>query len=157
MGDAEFARLARLMGVPLEDASAIYAQAAAEAPFDPARALTRYVELLHGSRSADAPRRPGWPGKRALTTRISSGSQPRRDHGRSWPGQHALTSRLAAAAAAQYALRSAEPNASPDDHVDAPLDQALRYSRGGTAAAPPWAPTFAGFSKASSGNVSMTC
>jgi len=143
MEDAELARLARQMDVPLEDADMMYAQAIADAPRDRARALSRYVELLQefrGAPRAHGGRRPSWPGKRALTSRLSApGAQnslharpnsARADRSPGWPGQHALTSRLAAPAAAQYAMRSAEPTASPDDQVDAPLDQALRYSRG---------------------------
>jgi hypothetical protein len=131
MGDAELARLARQMGVPVEDADTMYTQAIADARHDPARALARYVELLREFRGVGSTRRPGFPGKRALTSRLSaSGARSRDNIGRGWPGQHALTSRLAAPAPAQYALRSAEPTASPEDQVHAPLDQALRYSRG---------------------------
>jgi hypothetical protein len=131
MGDAELARLARQMGVPVEDADTMYTQAIADARHDPARALARYVELLREFRGVGSTRRPGFPGKHALTSRLSaSGARSRDNIGRGWPGQHALTSRLAAPAPAQYALRSAEPTASPEDQVHTPLDQALRYSRG---------------------------
>lgn len=142
MEDAEVARLARQMGVPLEDADVMYTQALADSSRDPARAFSRYVELLHEFRGVPGVhgRRPGWPGQHARTSRLSApgaesllkarSTRSRADHGRGWPGRHALTSRLAAPAAAQYAMRSAEPTASRDDQGDAPLDQALRYSRG---------------------------
>ena len=150
MGDAELARLARQMGVPVEDADTMYTQAIADACHDPARALARYVELLREFRGVGSTRRPGFPGKRALTSRLSaSGARSCDNIGRGWPGQHALTSRLAAPAPAQYALRSAEPTASPEDQVHVPLDQALRYSRGAPEASPQIAPTISNMSRCS--------
>lgn len=126
-------QLARQLGISREDADALYAQAEEEASDDPERAWATCVAMLerlgHGKRRTT-------PGKHALTSRL--GGDPTRPRRRGTPGKHALTSGLnalqqATPRAGAVAFRSPE-SAGPLDELPggeaAPLDQALRYSRG---------------------------
>lgn len=130
---SDFQRLAGQLGISREDADVFYTQAVEEASDDPERAWAIYVAMLQHARHGN---RRAAPGKHALTSRL--GGHPTKSQRRGTPGKHALTSGLitpgrAGAHAGAFTFRSLEPMASPDEHAGreaAPVDQALRYSRG---------------------------